>query len=97
MSGRAELIEDPIAGPRYRVKETATHYVEVIPMPASWRIHTVRKDDGPLAWSERYWCYSGRDERTYVTAVLAAHAWDGADGTEPVGWSRNGQTREQRL
>lgn len=95
MSVRVQVIEEPGAV-RYRVKETSTHYIEVIPMLVNWRLHTVRKDEGPMAWSERYWCYSGRDERTYVTAVLAAYAWDGADDTEPEGWNKNGQTQEWR-
>lgn len=96
MSARVEDVGDSVMGPRYRVKETSTHYIEVIPRLANWRLHTVRKDEGPLAWSERYWCYVGRDERTYVTAVLAAYAWDGANGTEPVGWNKNGQSQEWR-
>lgn len=91
------VLIDP-GGPahRYRVKETATHYIEVIPTLVNWRLHTVRKDGGPLAWSERHWCYAGRDQQALVTAVLAAHAWDGADDTEPEGWNKNGQTGECR-
>lgn len=92
---RVEVIEEPHAV-RYRVKQTATHFIEVLPMLANFRLHTVRKDDGPQAWSERFWCYSGRDEATYVATVMAAYAWDGADDTEPVGWSKNGQTGEWR-
>src|SRR5688572_19209844 len=65
-------------------------------MAFNWRLHTIRKDAGPLAWSERYWCYTGRDQRTFSRAVAAALAWEGADNTEPEGWNKNGQTGEWR-
>lgn len=80
----------------YRVKETETYYVEVTPMLVNWRLHTIRKDGGPLAWSDRFWCYAGRSQQSFVTAVAAAVAWDGSDETEPEGWNKNGQTQEWR-
>lgn len=81
-----------------RVKETETHFIDVIPMLFAWRLHTIRKDDGSLAWSERFWCYSGREQGVFSLhrAVAAALAWDGSDETEPEGWNKNGQTGEWR-
>jgi hypothetical protein len=79
---------------RYRVKENAIYYLEVIPMLLEWRLHTVRKSDGPLACTQRYWDYAGKGRASFVRAILAAHAWDGAGGSEPQGWNWNGQTRE---
>lgn len=32
----------------WRVKETETHYIEITPMLVNWRLHTIRKDHGPL-------------------------------------------------
>lgn len=79
-----------------RVKETETHFIDVIPMLVNWRLHTIRKDGGPLAWSDRFWCYAGRGQVSLHRAVAAALAWDGSDETEPEGWSKNGQTGEWR-
>jgi hypothetical protein len=84
-----EVVAEPDDTPRYRVKTVGGVHVELIPMMFNWRIHTVRVDEGPMAWSERYWCYEGRTQATFVRAVLAAHAWDGADDTEPVGWIKS--------
>lgn len=78
---------------RWRVKTTARHYIEVIPMAFNFRLHTVRTDGGPWAWSERYWCYEGRGPGTFLAAVLAAAAWDGADDSEPVGWLKSWDER----
>lgn len=78
---------------RFRVKTVAGYHIEVIPMMLNFRVHTVPVDGGPLAWSERYWCYPGRSETAFVAAVLAAHAWDGAPDTEPVGWIKSWDQR----
>lgn len=92
------MIEIPEVAPHgygFRVKETDTHFIDLVPMLFNWRVHTVRKDD-PLSWGERFWCYEGRDLVTFQRAVAAALAWDGADHTEPEGWNKNGQTQEWR-
>lgn len=83
----------PIDG-GYRVKETPTHYIDVMRMLFSWRIVTSRKDSP--GWPERGWCYNGTGYPALIAACLAANAWDGADGTEPVGWNKNVQTGEWR-
>lgn len=72
--------------PRARVKTVGGYHIEVFPMLFNWRLHTVCADAGPLEWSDRFWCYEGRGWDAYTRAVLAAHAWDGAADTEPVGW-----------
>lgn len=78
------------------IKETDTHCIYVMRMAYNWRLHTIRKPREPMSWSERFWCYEGLGQRTFMRASLAAHAWDGADDTEPVGWNKNGQTHEWR-
>lgn len=74
---------------RWRVKQVGRWYIEVVPQIFNWRIHTVDSQAGPWASSDRYWCYEGRCATTFVGAILAAHAWDGADDTEPVGWIKS--------
>jgi len=68
----------------WRVKETATHWVDVVPMIYNWRVCTTPKSC-PLVY-DRGWCYQGTDAATFVAAVLAAWAWDGSDETEPAGY-----------
>lgn len=79
---------------RFRVKTVDGYHIEVIPAIYNFRIHTVPVDGGPLAWTERYWCYAGRGPDTFVAAILAAHAWDGAADTEPVGWIKSWDQRK---
>lgn len=87
---RIERINDTFAGTvRYRVKEQAGYFVEVIPMLVNWRLHIVKVDGGELAWSHRHWCYDGLGRTAFTAAVLAAHAWDVADETEPQGWIKS--------
>lgn len=83
------VIHDPKTGPRFRVKTVDGFHIEVLPMFVNWRVHTLPVDGGPFAWSERFWCYEGRGQSSFVTAVLAAHAWDGGADTEPVGWVKS--------
>lgn len=68
----------------WRVKETATHYIDVMPMAYNWRIVTTPKSC-ELVW-DRGWCYQGTGPATFTAAVLAAWAWDGSDDTEPAGY-----------
>ena len=68
----------------WRVKETATHWVEVVPMIYNWRVCRTPKS-APLTY-DRGWCYQGTGPQTFTTAVLAAWVWDGADDTEPAGY-----------
>jgi hypothetical protein len=78
----------------YRVKETATHFIEVYLQIYNWRLVTTPKSD-PLCWS-RGWCYAGTGVQSFTAAVMAAKAWDGSAGTEPEGWNKNLQTGEWR-
>ena len=78
----------------YRVKETETHYIEVVRMIFNWRLATTPKHS-PMTY-DRGWCYAGTGLRSFMAAVLAAMAWDGADGSEPDGWNKNIQTGEWR-
>lgn len=78
----------------FRVKETNTHWVDVIRQIYNWRITRTPKDC-PESY-DRHWCYAGTTWVTLIRAVQAAAEWDGADGTDPEGWSKNGQTGEWR-
>lgn len=68
----------------WRVKETATHWIDVVPMIYNWRVCTVPKW-APLSY-ERGWCYPGTGPATFTAAILAAWAWDGSGETEPAGY-----------
>lgn len=68
----------------YRVKETGTHYIDVMRMLYGWRIVTTLKEN-PMVW-DRGWCYQGQGLEGFLPAVLAVLAWDGSDGTEPPGY-----------
>lgn len=83
----------PIDG-GYRVKETDRHWIDVLRMFFSWRIATTPKDC-PQGY-DRHWCYAGTSVMALIRTAGAAAEWDGADGTEPEGWNKNGQTREWR-
>jgi len=78
----------------FRVKETATHWIDVQRMIFNWRISTTPKSC-PLTY-DRNWCYFGTGIETLLRAVGAASEWDGADDTDPPGWSKNVQTGEIR-
>jgi hypothetical protein len=78
----------------YRVKETGEHWVDVLRMFFSWRIVTTPKDC-PEGY-DRHWCYAGTSLLALIGTVGAAVDWDGANGTEPAGWNKNGQTEEWR-
>lgn len=68
----------------YRIKETPTHYIDVMRMIYNWRIATVPKHNPMVI--DRAWCYQGTGLNGFIPAALAAIAWDGADDTEPPGY-----------
>jgi len=78
----------------YRIKETATHYIDIVRMLFNWRLCLTPKAS-PLTY-DRSWCYAGTSDQSFMAAALAALAWDGADDTEPEGWNKNNQTGEWR-
>lgn len=78
----------------FRVKETPTHWVDVVPMLYNYRVARTPKSS-PMTY-DRGWCYAGTGIDSFTAAVLAAHAWDGGDDTEPEGWNKNLQTHEWR-
>lgn len=78
----------------YRIKETETHYIDVVLMLYNWRVTRTPKAS-PLTY-DRGWCYFGTDWSTLLLAAMAAYAWDGADDTEPKGWNKSIQTGEIR-
>jgi hypothetical protein len=84
----------PIPG-GFRVKETGTHYIDVLRMLYNWRI-TITPKEGSASFRLRSWCYAGTDVYAFTAAVVAVVMWDGAADTEPVGWNKNVQTGEWR-
>lgn len=70
----------------YRVGETETAFIEVVPMLFNDRIIIVPKS-APHTY-DRFWCYQKGG-----AAILAALAWGGADDTEPVGWIKSWDQR----
>lgn len=81
-------------GWRVKTNEAGTHYIDVFCMIFNYRIATTPIQMPYLI--DRHWCYAGKSSDVFVRCVLAALAWDGAEGTEPVGWNKNGQTGEWR-
>jgi hypothetical protein len=83
----------PIDG-GFRVKETATHQVDVLRQIYNWRVARTPKS---LPWTyDRFWCFAGTSFVTLLRAVRAAAEWDAGDRTDPEGWNKNGQTGEWR-
>jgi hypothetical protein len=95
-SGAVTMTPLKVDGETYgwRVKETPTHHIDVLIQIFNFRIARTPKAR-PLTF-DRFYCYAGKGRATLLSAVLAANAWDGADDTEPLGWNKNGQTREWR-
>ena len=83
LADRVRINDDSTA---YRAGETASAYIEVVPMLFNDRIIVVPKS-APYTY-DRYWCYQKGG-----AAILAALAWDGADDTEPVGWIKTWDQR----
>lgn len=81
-------------GTIYRVKEVLGYYLDVVPTFYSYRLVTTPVED-ESGWV-RGWCYLGKDRHAWMAALLAAAMWSGDDGTEPMGWNKNLQTREYR-
>lgn len=70
----------------YRIKTLVDgRQIIVAPQAVNWRIAVVRDRD----WGGRYWCYEGLSQMSFMLAVLAANAWDGAENTEPVAWRKS--------
>lgn len=65
----------------WRIKETPTHYIDVLSMFYNDRVVTTPKSL-PSAY-DRYWCYDKGG-----AALHAAMLWDGSDDTEPEGWKK---------
>lgn len=64
----------------WRVRTVGDHHIEIRQMLFNFRLVEARVDE---RGDRRGWCYSGRDAGSFMTAVLAAWAWDGSADTEP--------------
>lgn len=78
----------------FRVKETPTHYVDVLLQLFNWRVALTPKRLPETI--DRAFCYAGTGPDTLVKAIWAAQQWDGTLDTEPEGWNKNVQTGEWR-
>lgn len=65
----------------YRLKETDTHWVDVVPQIFNWRICLTPKSDP--RFYDRGYCYTGNNP---IPAILAAMEWDPETQPEPKGW-----------
>lgn len=81
-------------GLRLKVSDCGHYYLGMRRMMVNWRLETSPVD--AEWWSRRYWCYAGLGPRTFAAAALAGLAWSGRDGSEPLGWNKNGQSDEWR-
>lgn len=81
-------------GLRIHDNPAGTHWVDVLAMLYNYRIALTPKAAPFLI--ETYWCYAGKSRADLMRTVAAAMEWDGAVGTDPVGWNKNGQTGEWR-
>ncbi len=77
-----------------RVKRIGDSVLCVVRTLANWHLVQVPADD-PWDW-RRYWCYTGLDVGSYLTAVLAAAVWDPRVIKDPPGWNKNSRTGEYR-
>lgn len=85
-----QLLDEEGAG--FRVGETETHYIDVVPMIWNWRVCRTPKAS-PLTY-DRAWCFYGTGVASFTAAALGAKAWDGGDDTSPPGWDKNAVTGE---
>jgi hypothetical protein len=77
----------------FRVRETDTGWVDVLPMLVNWRVTRTRKDN-PGGWDRGY-CYFGRDVIALHRAINGALNWNPDDpGDHPPGWDKNAITGE---
>jgi hypothetical protein len=78
-------------GWRVKASDDGRHYIDVMPMLFNYRVVTTPVV-APWLLPARHWCYAGKGHGALLRAMAAAMAWSGADGTEPLGWNKNGQT-----
>lgn len=68
----------------FKIKETETHYIEVMPLMVTFAIVITAKGDN-IHWCDDRWCYNSVED-----AAQAALRWDGNwPLTEPDGWHRH--------
>lgn len=70
------------------VNQTEDEFIWVVRQIINWRVMTVPKADQSMY--KRWWCYEGIGYATLAIAVYAAMVWDGK--SDPLAWSKNGQT-----
>lgn len=73
-----------------RVKDTGTHYVDVLRVIYNWRVARTPKDHPETI--DRAWCYFGAGTEVLLRAVAAARDWDDGDDSAPQGWDKDAKT-----
>ena len=68
---------------RYRLKTVDGYHIEILQMISNSRIVETPVSD--TRFYRRYWCYGD-----LLSAMAAAHIWDGKGDTEPVGYRKRG-------
>ena len=76
----------------FRVHETDDYFIDVIEMLFNWRVVAAPKSC-PLTYDAAY-CYIGKDQPTFIAAVLGARVWDGPGTGHPPGWDKYVNTGE---
>lgn len=73
----------------FMVKETATHYIDLVPMIYNVRVVMTPKD-APLGY-DAGWCYPG-----LLEAAAAVEAWDPDTQHRPEGFIKEAAARQER-
>lgn len=77
----------------FRIRETETHYIDVVEQLFNWRVCSTYKPFDGLVYDAGY-CYLGKGADTFIRAVLGAAVWDGPGHGHPPGWEKNAFTGE---
>jgi hypothetical protein len=75
----------------WRVKETATHYVEIMPMIFNYRIVLTPKSNDQIV--DGGWCYFGKGGDSLTAAMVAAELWDPDTEMRPAGFGKEALPR----
>jgi hypothetical protein len=84
-------------GDRYgylvRMSADGRYRIEVHAMLSNYRICWVPARHAHSS-IDRAWCYFGNNNISFIAAAMAALVWDGAEDTEPPGYSKRAWTED---
>ena len=79
----------------WRVAESDDHWIDILVMAYNHRVVTTNKRI-PSTY-DHFWCYTSSHDAGGLNARMAVILWAENGSDEPVGWVKNGQTRELKL